>query len=339
MARRLATDKIARMTRRTFQASLLLWTSGRARAEDSLIGNGSGLDHIGIVGAHLLDLEQAFRERLGFSLYSGSRYPTGVYNALVPFQGTPAYLELLSFYKQVDRSDLATAYLEDRMRVGGPAFFAVNCAPIEGTAARLRDHGFTLIGPRGRTVLRNGKEEPAPYQIVRVNEDLIGPKESLSFIEYRNNAERLGPERLANVRKRLQQPSGEFHPNTARRLESVWVAVRDLNQATEVMRRMGFTSGAVRQAPLLFATGREFLCGGGMIVLWAPRGRGTMDGVLNQRGEGPFGMTLEVLDINAARRTLERGGTKLKPEWVTDHGFIIPPEISGGSWMEFKSRL
>ena len=326
------------MTRRGFAVSLLLTATRRLRAENSVVGSGSGLDHVAVVGPKLGDLEQCYRDRLGFSLAAGSRFPTGVENAVVPFEDSPAYLELLSFYRPADRSDLAAAHLEDQLGVGGgPAFFAINCSPIEGAAGMLREHGFSLIGPKGRTILRDGKEVPAPYQIIRIDEDLIGPKASVAFIEYQNNASRLGPERVKRTRERLQRPSGELHANTARRLRAVWVAVHSLNHATEVVRQLGFTAGTDRQSRGLAAAGREFTCGDGAIVLWEARGEGALSSVLKQRGEGPFGVAVEVADLDVARRTIERN-TKLQPEWVAVQNLLLPPEVCGGAWVDFVAH-
>lgn len=317
----------------------------------SVLGEGWGLDHIEIGLSDSLVANDTFGAKLGFSVLPGIKFPAdGLQNATIAMAMPPVFIELLWPYQ---KSTNLKGRLAERIGLGGgPAEYNIDVSPAAETAATLRGLGLTVTLPTSLTILGpDGKEQPGPWQFVRISKEETdkvpvgvpgGP--GVGFLEYRNNAQRLAPDRLQSLRERLERDApdarrlpGEFHANTARRWVSVWVAVPSVAEAVKQSERLGFARGAERQLAALGARGREVACGKGSIVFWEPVNNASLlASLIKKYGLGPFGIGVEVADLRKAHQIAELGTQSKLP--IDRNSFVVPGDLAGGTWIEFVQQ-
>lgn len=111
----------------------------------------------------------------------------------------------------------------------------------------------------------------------------------MGIIEYRNS----DPARLERLRRNLlsedlpkdpRRASDEDHANTARRLDSVFVAVPDVALAVKECASFGLRAVAKTRSSALGAIGQRVECGQAFIDFWQPATRkGPLDALLSQQ--------------------------------------------------------
>jgi hypothetical protein len=121
-------------------------------------------------------------------------------------------------------------------------------------------------------------------------------------------------------------------------MRSVWVAVTSASDAVRRSQAFGFPELGERKSALLRAKGREVKCGQGSIVFWEstnPKSR--LSDLIGKQGLGPFGISIEVADLTAAREIVREGVGKQR--LIENEGrkqsFIVTPDLTGGIWLEF----
>jgi hypothetical protein len=149
------------------------------------------------------------------------------------------------------------------------------------------------------------------------------------------------PGRPARLAARLEQGM-MTHPNTARRLYSVWFAVRDLKASVQNLQDAGLEPGETREARFLGAKGRDVKAGiGYMLLLQSVDKNGVLAKFLSDRHDGEIiGVSVEVSDVEKARALIEsRSGQKLEPyDGFYGRSILIPPDMTHGVWMEMFQR-
>jgi hypothetical protein len=327
-----------------------------AQSNHSVIGEGWGLDHV-IIGLTSPDaVKDIFNAKLGFAAIPGNKFPAaGLQQAIIRLP--PAYLELMWFYqKPADDSGLDPVLKKRGEAGGGPSSYNVDVFPIEQAVDAIQRLGSTVTLPPSQTVrTADGKEQPGPWQFLRID-----PKDQathplgvpggagVGFLEYRNNAEHLGPERFQAAREQAEKelpdprrPAGEIHPNTARKLLSVWVAVPNAAEAVEQSVRYGFASRGVRSIKAVGEKGHEVQCGQGTIVFFQPLNqKGALAPLITKRGFGPFGVSVAVADLKVAQQIVQQGtNTKFPIQQSDDRkSFVVPEELAAGSFIEFVQQ-
>ena len=326
-----------------------------------LLGTGWGLDHMTVMQRSAEDARQSF-SKLGFSIRLGTKFPdTGVENSTIPLP--PGYLELMWVYDPAKIEGFAkaaglSAVIEAanrriQERGGLIQAYNIDVSPIDQAASFLRGRGVKVSLPPSQTVIQDGKAQPGQWQFLGISYE--NPKsappegvpggQGVGFLEYRNNEERLTEDRVRQMRERIEREvpdarrrPGDLNANTARKLESVWVVVSNVEEAVKQSESMGFAPGRERTLAELGARGREVQCGQGTIVFWtAGKKKGAISAMI-QKGElGPFGVSFGVENINRAHAVAEQGtGKKLRIQ--RDGGrrrFLVPAEAAGGIWVEF----
>lgn len=284
------------------------------RPDESVLGTGKGVDHVGIA---VRDLDQA-RERFqgfGFDVSCGGRLADDGQNAIVRFSDY-SYLELITSDRSSKQETEVARFLQQHE---GPYVLGVETSSAQATVDILRRRGLKPLGPKTNSITWPGETEASPprWHYV-VLEQPPFPDDSFFFIQYTTTPE---------ARRRVDGCRTE-HDNTAIRLRAAWYAVSDLATATKTAEGLGFTATRRVTWKKLDAEAQEVMAGGGSILLL--RGNTPASPVsqfLAQRGEGLFGATVEVSDIARAPKSASQfdgffGDSVLLPPAETYHTLI-----------------
>jgi hypothetical protein len=330
----------------------LLRTVPAQNVPPTLIGHGWGLDHV-IIGLPNGDAAtKTIGAKLGFTVLQGDKFPDeGIQQGMI--QLPPGHIELLWPYQKPSTDQDLLHKIETG---GGIAGYVIDVSPAEQAAAVLRRLGMSVTLPPSLKIrTRDGKETPGPWQFVLTSDEDQRKYEvgvpggrGVGFIEHQNNEERLQPAWFQAFRERAEtetpdprRTSGEIHANTARKLSSIWIAVQDIASAVDQADRLGFPRRDSRELSILGARGREVQCGVGTIVFWEPMEKnGTLATIIKREGLGPFGVGVEVADLNRAHDIAEQGtGKKLTLNSVSGRKrFVVPGDLASGTWIEFVQR-
>ena len=335
------------MTRREWIA--LTGTAAVAHAEKkpSIIGDGWGLDHFMIALADPALVKSTYAEKLGFTVLRGAKRPGGHENANILL--APAYIELIFLYdrQKAETSDdrITKRNLSKIDQGGGAIAYNVEVSPIDRAVAQLRDRGMEVeLAPRTMLLLDDGTQVRGAWQFLRITKPVqpspprgVPGGEGVGFLEY-DDREWWKNVPSVPVFSDPRRPSGEAHANTARRIRSVWVAVTSASDAVRHSQAFGFPELGQRKSALLRAKGREVKCGQGSIVFWeSTNPRSPLSDFIGKEGLGPFGLSIEVADLRAAREIVRKGVGKqrLIESEGSKQSFVLTPDSTGGIWLEF----
>jgi hypothetical protein len=325
-----------------------------AQINPSVIGSGWGLDHVIVAVPDPGAVKDVFGAKLGFTPFAGNKFPSaGLDQAIIGLP--PAYVELLWPYEE--SKDAANPVRKKAEAGGGPAAYNLDVSPVEQAADAMRRLGLTVtLPPSGTTRTPDGKEQPGPWQFIGIDPQDQAAAISgvpggtgVGILEYRNNSDRLTPERFQIMRERAERENpdprrlaGEVHANTARKLRSVWVAVPSVDKAVAQAARFGFkAAGGQRDFKALGEKGREVQCGHGTIVFFAPTHPDSpLAALVKKQGPGPFGISVSVADLKTARRVVQDGThAKFAIERAgSQSGFIVPADLAAGTFVEFVQQ-
>jgi catechol 2,3-dioxygenase-like lactoylglutathione lyase family enzyme len=263
----------------------------QAPSPDALV---QGLDHVPIA---VTDLEAASRryDALGFRLKPGQPHANGIRNQHVKFpNGTE--LELITAPKGVD--PLTREYREHLASGDGPAFagfFAADRARLDGTLSAL---GLPTSTEGGLTTF------PARHP--------------LRYLFFGN--------RTASPTDR---PEHFAHPNGARALLSLWLAVDDGN-VRALMTSLGVSFDTVDvDLPNTRQALRGSLPEGDILLL--PHTRQVVP------GRPIAGVTLQIDTLSATCAALTQAPASIGNTLVwRDHSVFIPPGVAHGLWIELR---
>lgn len=232
----------------------------------------SGIDHVVIL---VNDLDEAIEQYqdLGFVVEQGGRHPRYTHNALVSV-GDGSYIELIAFYEH-DGADAHRWYKYLKSN-GGLIDYAVLTDNLDKELERVRAAGIPYKGPNDGARKRPDGKELVWKTATPEGDDTSG----VPFII----------EDVTDRELRVPGGTGIAHPNGVEALDTLVVAVRDLEKATQkhqqlfgvepeelhVSRRGHGMEG------VLFRVGRH------NIELHAPTMAGGLTEELAERGEGPY---------------------------------------------------
>jgi catechol 2,3-dioxygenase-like lactoylglutathione lyase family enzyme len=252
-------------------------------------------DHAVIAVADLERAIEAYRA-LGFDDSPGGRHEhRGTHNALIRFEGAD-YVELLGVYdpERAIESGLNGRTLAEfvRDREGGLVGHCYATDDIEAEAERTRKAGLEMVGPF--EMRRERPDGRALTWRLLVPEDIPWRRRWPFFIEWDTPDE----ERLA------VEGVGE-HPNGARSVSGVAVAVNDLEEAVRLYSTL-FDLDPIRrdEDTDLAAKRASFDVRGFIIDMLSPTSDGPVQEMLERDGEGPFEVKIEVEDLAATRLAL-----------------------------------
>jgi methylmalonyl-CoA/ethylmalonyl-CoA epimerase len=303
-------------------------SNGKAPQRSELQGE---LDHVMLAVRDLESTRALFVDTLGFRAGPGGRLSGGRENFILAFANR-TYLEPITVHDGGQSSRLG-AFLAKQE--GSPAI-ALRVPSAERTAGYLREWGFDVTGPvAGGAEVEGQKASEIMFQYVIFKQPPL--PNGLFFVEYNEEARRQAVEKLPPEKRNFTA-----HPNTASRLRAVWVAVDDLDKATESYRSAGLTVGDADAIPSLDAEGRQVAVGdtGAILLVDAEDTDGPVASFLEKRGQGIMGVTLEVGDLDKAQEMVNTG---LHPDVVSYAGhfgrsIMIPAPRCHGLFIEMVAR-
>jgi len=297
-----------------------------AQADMPLLGQGRGLDHMGIAVRDLSGATRDFR-RLGFNVRPGGRFPGGLSNAVCSF-GDRSYLELLS---------VAPNYGKEAADVGdflkkreGPMFLGLNTSSAKAAADALKARGFDAVGPEPGSIMTGDQKKPPPamwYDVYTPDTPAKGRRVltlPVFFIQYLDQKQRDADRFTA---------AATNHPNGALGVRAVWFAVHDLKARLDEMRSAGFAP-AGRAVTFMGLSGRAITAGLGDInLLQADAGSKEDDGAI-------VAISIAVKDLAKARALAEAAiGSKLAVhDGAYGRSILLPAAATHGASIELVQK-
>jgi catechol 2,3-dioxygenase-like lactoylglutathione lyase family enzyme len=309
----------------------LLAMGGQAVADDGL-GVGRGIDHLGML-VRLENFDAAgdvLARQLGFSVTPVLLSPAGVENRLIWFEDL-SYLELDAFTE----SNAGTApFLAFLAKHEGAKFYGTEVLDAARAVAFLDGAGYPNVGPI-----------PAPPLTIQSTGQVVGltplwteiiltarlaPDNSNFFIDY---DEAQVHQLFVDFPTLAPRP----HPNTAERIDTLWLVVSDLDAAIGFYTGLGLEVVARNEKiDYLGGRGARVRYHNATLALLQPYGPGLVADFAADRGEGVLGVSLTVQDLLAAHRLVE-GNTGLTLPTFRYRGrdrFLIPASLTHGVLIE-----
>lgn len=319
-------------------AKRILWTvicgllalGGPATAQG--LGDGRGIDHVPVLVrlANFDAVANVFTNQLGFSATPALLSPLGAKNRLVWFDDQ-SYLEILTITELNDFTAPFVAFLEHHE---GGIFYGTEVTDVAQAIAFLNGAGYSNVGPI-----------PAPPLTIESTGDVVGlsplwrsiiltgpvaPGNSNFFLDYDE--------------AQVQQMFTDFpalaphpHPNTARKIDTLWLVVSDLDAAIAFYEGLGLeVKFKHKKIHYLGARGAEVRYHNATLALLEPDGPGLVADFAADRGEGILGLSVEVGDLQTAHDLVE-GNTGLSLPIFKDKGrdrFLIPASLTHGFLIE-----
>lgn len=313
-----------------------------APAGDPLYGIGFGLDHLVVVVRDLAAAQAVFRDQLGFKLPPkgpGGHHPSGTMNASAYFANV-SYIELLAVEDRdkVARSNPATLAFVDKHE--GALYFALSTSDAAQTAARLKALRFPADGPATGTITRPGDTAPPKPKWLSV--DFTEPAPApLFFIQYLDMD-------YVDIFKNWDEGYAEAktapyyqQPNTATGFSAVWIAVRDIDEASATYAKLLTGGHRDFHSATLGARVRAFkLVRQQVFLLQADSASSPVAQFIAERGPGIMGASVEVKDLAAAAgvmKALPDPGPMKTAGLVSADSLVVPASLAHGLWLEFHA--
>jgi catechol 2,3-dioxygenase-like lactoylglutathione lyase family enzyme len=319
-------------------ARRILWTltfgllalGGQTAAQG--LGDGRGIDHVGpMVRLENFDATvDVWSGQLGFSATPVLLSPLGAKNSLIWFEDQ-TYLEILAFTELNELTAPFLAFLEHHE---GAKFYGTDVVDAAQAIAFLTGAGYGNVGP-----------VPAPPLTLEATGEIVGPTPLWYSITLTGP---LAPDNsnflLDYDEVQVQQMFAEFpelaprpHPNTAERIDTLWLVVSDLDAAIAFYEDLGLdVRFEHKKIHYLGACGAEVRYHNNALALLEPDGPGLVADFVAERGEGILGASIEVGDLQTAL-SLVNGNTGLGLQAFRYKGrerFLIPASLTHGFLLE-----
>lgn len=309
---------------------VLLTFGGQAAAQG--LGDGRGIDHV----ASLVRLENfdaaasVWTDQLGFSATPALLSPLGAKNRLIWFSDL-TYLEIAAFTELNEFTAPFLAFLEDHE---GAKFYGTDVVDAAQAITFLTGAGYPNVGPIPSlplTIESTGElvgVSPLWRSIILTAR--VAPDNSNFFLEYDD--------------AQVQQMFTDFpalapqpHPNTAQKIDTLWLVVADLDAAIDFYEGLGLeVRFKHKKIHYLGARGAEVRYNNNALALLVPDGPGLVADFAADRGEGIMGVSVQVGNLDTAR-ALVNGNTGLNLQAFKYKGrdrFLIPASLTRGFMVE-----
>lgn len=308
----------------------LLALGGQAAAQG--LGDGRGIDHVALlVRPENFDaVARAFTRQLGFSVTPALLSPVGAKNRLIWFRDR-SYLEMDTF---TELNDFTAPFLDFLKHHEGAKFYGTEVVDAAQATAFLTAAGYPNTGPipaSPLTLEATGQVvglTPLWSSIVLTSR--IAPDNSNFFLDY-NEAQ--VNQMFVEVPALAPRP----HPNTAQKIDTLWLVVSDLDSAVQFYeglglkvisrnRKIGYLGGRVAEVRYKTST----------LALLEPDGPGPVADFAADRGEGILGVSLKVGSLDTALSLINRKtGLNLQTfKYQGRERFLIPASLTHGLLIE-----
>jgi catechol 2,3-dioxygenase-like lactoylglutathione lyase family enzyme len=315
-------------------AVALLTGVGRALTGDvaskELLGTGRGIDHVTVLAQRLATTSVVFTDQLGFTVTPRGDQGNGFESSTIYF-GDRTYLEL---YGIRDRTLIAKGEQAHVLEApDGITWLNLNASSADAAITHLKARGFQPFGPFRFPEPEEGKAEPTPwyFKLGGIADSAV-PGRDVYFIEYNEplieESRRKDP--AATVRR-------QTHANGAEGIHSVWIGVKDLDEAMKTYERMGFERGRMLKFAAVNATARELPAGRGTILLVQPANTGSPASAwLGDRPHRLMGLSIKVKNVAIAGELLAaRHRLSTRPyQGLYGKSILVSPTAAGGVWIE-----
>ena len=309
----------------------LLALGGQAAAGG--LGDGRGIDHVALlVRPESFDAAASvFTRQLGFSATPALVSPVGAKNHIIWFRDL-SYLEIDTF---TERNAATAPFLDFLEHHEGAKFYGTEVLDAAQAVAFLTAAGYPNVGPipAGPLTIESTGQVVGltPLWSSIILTARVAPDNSNFFLDYDE--------------AQVQQMFVDFpvlaprpHPNTAQRIETLWLVVSDLDAAIDFYQGLGLEVRSRHQKiPYLGGRGAEVRYDDHhTVALLEPDGPGLVADFAADRGEGILGVSLKVGDLHTAR-TLIQGNTGLHLRTFEYKGrdrFLIPASLTHGLLIE-----
>jgi len=314
------------------------WSTASPQSQSPVLGNGRGIDHLEVVVHDLNATAEIYHNRLGFTVGTQGKNPGGTANTVVGFKNK-TYFELISIYDRERAAKNEAEMIAFLDKHEGALALGLEIASADETAAYLRARGFDIVGPVGGTWQPAGVKEAPPelYRDVIFKNPAV-PGDTIFFAEYHHDVWRKLQAQYPQLR---DDPAMKTHANGAQDIHSVWMSVKNLDQATKAYEAVGFLRGAKMALPAIGATAQEFQAGDGTILLVSPAAQdGATAKFLSDRGESVMGVSIEVQSLEKTQSVLQDGLHQSLTTYSGPYGksIVVPGEIAAGVWIEFFEK-
>ena len=318
--------------RRILLATLcgLLALGGPAVAQG--LGDGRGIDHV----ASLVRLENfeavtgVLANQLGFAVTPALLSPVGAKNRLIWFDDL-SYLEVDAF---TERNEFTAPFLDFLDHHEGGKFYGTEVVNATRALDFLNGAGYPAVGPVPApplTIESTGQVfgfTPLWNSIILTSR--VAPDNSNFFLDYDE--------------AQVQQMFHDFpvlaprpHPNTAQKIDTLWLVVADLDAAIDFYEGLGLeVRFKHKKIQYLGGRGAEVRYKNATLALLEPDGPGLVADFAAERGEGILGASIQMGNLGFAHSYV-RSHTGLTLPVFKDKGrkrFLIPASLTHGFLIE-----
>lgn len=230
-----------------------------------------GIDHIVII---VPDLDAAIKsyQHLGFTVVPGGRHPIGSHNALIAFQDG-AYIELIAFFEPNEQH----RWYQLLGKGGGLIDYCMQTDDLNRDIAAFRAAGVALAD-----IMPLSRVRPDGYKLDWVLSVPVGDFQGVA------------PFLIEDITPRTERvPSQDRHDNDATGIDTLTVAVRDVERIAGWFRHVLGGGGEAVGRDDLSADGVRFVIGPHTFDFVAPRDANSpLQSWLQERGESTYEVTL-----------------------------------------------
>ena len=308
----------------------LLALGGQAAAQG--LGDGRGIDHV----ASLVRLENfdaavdVWTDQFGFSATPALLSPLGAKNRLIWFEDL-SYLEVATFTELNEFTAPFLAFLEDHE---GGKFYGTDVVDAAQAITFLTGAGYPNVGPIP------ARPSPSNRPATSSGSALSGARSSspLGWLPTtRTSSWTTTRPRCSRCSSIFRSLAPQPHPNTAQKIDTLWLVVADLDAAIDFYEGLGLeVRFKHKKIHYLGARGAEVRYNNNTLALLEPDGPGLVADFAADRGEGILGASIEVGNLQTAR-ALINGNTGLNLQTFKYKGrdrFLIPASLTHGFLIE-----
>ncbi len=319
----------ARLTSAIAMCGLLAF-GGHAVAQG--LGDGRGIDHVAsLVRPESFDAAaNVLTQQLGFSATPALVSPIGAKNRLIWFDDL-SYLELATF---TELNDFTAPFLAFLDKHEGGKFYGSEVVDAAQALSFLNGAGYPSIGPipsAPLTIESTGEVlglTPLWSSIVLTT--VVAPDNSNFFLDY---DEAQVQQMFVDFPSTAPRP----HPNTAQKIDTLWLVVSDLDAAIAFYEGLGLdVHFKNKKIQYLGGRGAEVRYHNATLALLEPDGPGIVADFAAERGEGILGMSVKVGNLQTAR-TYVNQHTGLNLQTFKYRGrdrFLVPASLTHGFLIE-----